>query len=99
MVNPSSPSRPSKTAKPFRLQITVFVQDKSAQDTLLAALTPEVAAINSKRVTLQVKSSQNQIHFHLAAQDITALRAAATSLIRLYTVADGVQQLTVNPNG
>jgi tRNA threonylcarbamoyladenosine modification (KEOPS) complex Pcc1 subunit len=68
------------------------------RDTLLAAFKPEFPAIDSKRVVLQVKLSRNQLVFHLAATDVTALRAAATSLMRLYVVADGVQQLMVKKN-
>lgn len=93
MVDESSGSLKQSGKTPFMLRITISVSDARAQDILMASLEPEFDAINSKRVRLQVKSSQHRIVFHLAAQDVTALRAAATSLMRLYSVADGVLRI------
>lgn len=98
MVDDSSDSMIQDEATKFTLRITIFVSDMHSRDTLMAALEPEFAAINSKRVKLLVKLSQQSIVFHLAANDVTALRAAATSIIRLYSVADGVLQLMVKKN-
>lgn len=99
MVTLFSPSVNPDTARPYRLTIVIMVETTQAQKTLLAALKPEFPAIDSKRVMLQVKPSRNQLVFHLAAKDVTALRAATTSLTRLYLVADGVYQLMVKKNG
>jgi tRNA threonylcarbamoyladenosine modification (KEOPS) complex Pcc1 subunit len=98
MVDDTSSSRIQIEATQFTLRITIFASDMHARDTLMAALEPEYPAINSKRVKLLVKLNQHNIVFHLAANDVTALRAAATSLIRLYSVADGVLQLMVKKN-
>lgn len=99
MVTFSSPSLNPGATHPYRLTIVIMIESTQAQETLLAALKPEFPAIDSKRVMLQVKPSRNQLVFHLATKDITALRAATTSLTRLYLVADGVYQLTVKKNG
>ncbi len=98
MVTPPGNSS-SIQAQQYKLTITLHAKNPTNRDVILAALKPEFASIDSKRVTLQVKSNQNQIVFHLAAKDVTALRAAATSLVRLYLVADGVHQFTVMKNG
>ncbi|MFW9983691.1 MAG: KEOPS complex subunit Pcc1 [Candidatus Odinarchaeota archaeon] len=98
MVTPPGNSS-SIQAQQYKLTITLHAKNPANRDVILAALKPEFASIDSKRVTLQVKSNQNQIVFHLAAKDVTALRAAATSLVRLYLVADGVHQFTVMKNG
>jgi len=74
----------------FKLSVTLFSTDEKYRETISSSLGPELAAIDSKRVTLQVKPAPGRIEFHLAARDVTALRAAATSLVRLYDVADGV---------
>ena len=96
MVNrPKSSASPRRKA-PYWLAITMGVPDSRVRSAILAALRPEVAAIDSKRVTLDIKPSRKQIEFHLAAHDVTALRAAATSLMRLYGVAEGVAQETVS---
>jgi tRNA threonylcarbamoyladenosine modification (KEOPS) complex Pcc1 subunit len=92
----ASCERPSKA--PYWLKIAVGVADSRTRSAIMAALAPEVAAIDSKRVTLDIKPSRKQIEFHLAAHDVTALRAAATSLMRLYSVAEGVVQETVTKN-
>jgi tRNA threonylcarbamoyladenosine modification (KEOPS) complex Pcc1 subunit len=89
----------SAQTQQYKLTITLNEKNPEDLDAVLAALKPEFASIDSKRVALQVKSNQNQIVFHLAAKDVTALRAAATSLVRLYLVADGVHQFTVMKNG
>lgn len=81
---------------PYWLTISLGVPDSRTRSAILAGLTPEVAAIDSKRVALDIKPSRKQIEFHLAAHDVTALRAAATSLMRLYSVAEGVVQETVS---
>ncbi|MFX1562526.1 MAG: KEOPS complex subunit Pcc1 [Promethearchaeota archaeon] len=91
MVNESS--NPQRHGMPFAIRITISFSDPHSQETIMSSLKPELAAINSKRVRLQVKSSRNKIVFHLAALDATALRAAAISLMRLYSVADGVLKL------
>jgi tRNA threonylcarbamoyladenosine modification (KEOPS) complex Pcc1 subunit len=98
MVTSSTESNPEPT-RPYTLSIVLHTPTAENQDIVLAALKPEFASIDSKRVALQVNSNQNQIVFHLAAKDVTALRAAATSLLRLYLVADGVHQFTVKKNG
>ncbi len=99
MVTPTDLSSDTKLHRPFTLTITLDTESPRTLGTLLAALEPEFASIDSKRVRLLVNSNQNQIVFHLAATDVTALRAAATSLMRLYTVADGVHQFMVKKNG
>ncbi|MFX0078340.1 MAG: KEOPS complex subunit Pcc1 [Candidatus Hermodarchaeota archaeon] len=98
MVTPPRNSNSAQT-QPYKLTITLHVKNTANRDAVLTALKPEFASIDSKRVALQVKSNQNQIVFHLAAKDVIALRAAATSLVRLYLVADGVHQFTVMKNG
>jgi tRNA threonylcarbamoyladenosine modification (KEOPS) complex Pcc1 subunit len=98
MVNPPVNTSSVQTQL-YKLTITLHAKNPENRDAVLAALKPEFASIDSKRVALQVKSNQNQIVFHLAAKDVTALRAAATSLVRLYLVADGVHQFTVMKNG
>lgn len=98
MVDESSDSPRQIGETPFMFRILLSVSDAHTRDTLMASLKPEFAAINSKRVGLQVKISQHRIVFHLAAHDVTALRAAATSLMRLYSVADGVLKLKVKKN-
>ena len=95
MVKHNDTSSQSQPNHPFALTIVIRAPNRQMRDTLLAAFKPEFPAIDSKRVVLQVKRSRNQLVFHLAATDVTALRAAATSLMRLYVVADGVQQLMV----
>ncbi|MFX0169808.1 MAG: KEOPS complex subunit Pcc1 [Candidatus Hodarchaeota archaeon] len=84
---------------PYTLTIQIQVDSVKSRDTILAALQPELASIDSKRLKLHSTSSQNLITVHLVAKDVTALRAAATSLLRLYLVADGVRQFTVKNNG
>jgi tRNA threonylcarbamoyladenosine modification (KEOPS) complex Pcc1 subunit len=81
--------------------LTLQIHPKTPQNlqAIWSALEPEFASIDSKRVKLHSKSNKNKIVFHLATQDVTALRAAATTLMRLYMVADGVHQFTVNKNG
>lgn len=98
MVDESSGSLKQIVETQFMFRIILYVSDTHTRDTLIASLKPEFAAINSKRVGLQVKISRHRIVFHLAAHDVTALRAAATSLMRLYSVADGVLQLMVKKN-
>ncbi len=95
MVNRSPSSAPKKRG-PYWLTISLGVANARTRSAILAGLAPEVAAIDSKRVTLDIKPSRKQIEFHLAAHDVTALRAAATSLLRLYSVAEGVVQETVS---
>jgi tRNA threonylcarbamoyladenosine modification (KEOPS) complex Pcc1 subunit len=94
---PRSASR-RKSKAPYWLKIAVGVADSRTRSAILAALAPEVAAIDSKRVAFDIKPSRKQIAFHLAAHDAAALRAAATSLMRLYSVAEGVVQETVSKN-
>ncbi|MFX1301620.1 MAG: KEOPS complex subunit Pcc1 [Promethearchaeota archaeon] len=98
MVTPPGYSSSAQTQQ-YTLTITLHTKNLANRDVILAALKPEFASIDSKRVALQVKSNQYQIVFHLAAKDVTALRAAATSLVRLYLVADGVHQFAVMKNG
>lgn len=99
MVKKSVTKTVSEQNHPYSMTITLNTRSLQNRDTVFAALKPEFAAIDSKRVKLLSKLNQNQIVFHLTAKDVTALRAAATSLIRLYLVADGVHQLTVKKNG
>jgi tRNA threonylcarbamoyladenosine modification (KEOPS) complex Pcc1 subunit len=99
MVKPSKRSSDTKPVRPYTLTVTLHTESPRTRDTMLAVLKPEFASIDSKRVRLLVNSNQNHIVFHLAATDVTALRAAATSLMRLYTVADGVHQFMVKKNG
>lgn len=99
MVNTSRKNLGPDRKSTYRLEISLLFDMAESAKVLLAALEPEFQAIDSKRVRLQVKSSRKKIVFLLTADDVTALRAAATSLIRLYTVADGVHQLTVKKNG
>lgn len=96
MVNHPTSSSSRKGNAPYWLTIALGVADSRTRSAILAALGPEVAAIDSKRVALDIKPSRKQIEFHLAAHDVTALRAAATSLMRLYSVAEGVVQETVS---
>jgi len=86
-------------ARRFKLTITVFTKNEEYREAILSSLGPELAAIDSKRVTLQVKPARDRIEFHLVAGDVTALRAAATSLVRLYGVADGVLRSVTKVNG
>ncbi|MFW9830674.1 MAG: KEOPS complex subunit Pcc1 [Candidatus Thorarchaeota archaeon] len=83
---------------PYSLRVALQLRNGQHRDAVLTALMPEFAAIDSKRVRLLNKTTDNEIVFHLTAKDVTALRAAATSLIRLYLVADGVHILTVKKN-
>ncbi len=99
MVKSSTHAFKATTTHPFLLTITFHVKSVQKRDIIFKALQPEFPAIDSKRVRFHSKPSQNQIVFHLAAQDVTALRATATSLMRLYLVADGVHHLTVIKNG
>jgi len=96
MVSPSTSPSSRGGKSPYWLTIALTVATPRTRNAILAALAPEVAAIDSKRVTLDIKPSRKQIEFHLAAHDVTALRAAATSLMRLYSVAEGVVQETVS---
>ena len=84
---------------PYTLTMEFHLESGQKQDAIWAALKPEFPSIDSKRVKFHSKSDKNKIVFHLATQDVTALRAAATTLMRLYVVADGVHQFTVNENG
>ncbi len=84
---------------PHTLTITFNPESPQKQEAIWSALEPEFASIDSKRVKFHSKSNKNEIVFHLTAQDVTALRAAATTLMRLYVVADGVHQFTVKKNG
>ena len=96
MVKPKS----SKGTEPsFILSIRIRTGSVASRDTVLAALQPELASIDSKRLRLHSTSSQNDLVFHFVAKDVTALRAATTSLMRLYLVAEGARQLTVKNNG
>jgi tRNA threonylcarbamoyladenosine modification (KEOPS) complex Pcc1 subunit len=81
------------------LTITFHPATTVKQQVIWSALHPEFASIDSKRVKFLSKSIKNAIVFHLTAQDATALRAAATTLMRLYVVAEGVHQFTVKKNG
>jgi len=96
MVSHPVTSSRRRAKAPYWLTIALAVADSRARSAILAALAPEVAAIDSKRVALDIKPSRKQIEFHLAAHDVTALRAAATSLMRLYSVAEGAVQETVS---
>ena len=89
MVNPAS----------YTLTITLHPETTAKRETIQSALEPEFASIDSKRVKFHSKPNQKSLVFHLTALDVTALRAAATTLMRLYVVADGVHQLTVKKNG
>ncbi len=93
----SSPNAESKYL--YNLAIMIQTDSLDARDTLYASLEMEFKSIDSKRVKLHSNRNQNQIVFHLAAKDITSLRAAATTLMRLYTVANGVYQFAVKRNG
>jgi tRNA threonylcarbamoyladenosine modification (KEOPS) complex Pcc1 subunit len=84
---------------PHTLTITLHPKNTSKQQAIWSALEPEFASIDSKRVKFHSKSNIKSIVFHLTALDATALRAAATTLMRLYVVADGVHQITVKKNG
>ncbi|MFX1565822.1 MAG: KEOPS complex subunit Pcc1 [Promethearchaeota archaeon] len=86
---------------PPRYSLTIRIHPKTPQNrkVIWSALEPEFTSIDSKRVKFHNKSNKNEIVFHLTAQDVTALRAAATTLMRLYLVADGVHQFTVKKNG
>ncbi len=84
-----------KETMPFWLTIIILDQNGCTNDALLATLQPEFDAIDTKRVRLQVTPTRNQLEFHLAAKDVKALRAASTSLLRLFMVAEGVFHLTV----
>lgn len=94
-------STPSNSESKYSYKLAIMVQTDSsrARDTLYASIEPEFKSIDSKRVKLHINRNQNQIVFHLAARDITSLRAAATTLMRLYTVANGVYQFAVKRNG
>lgn len=93
------PELPSGTNAAFILTIRISTDSIASRDTILAALQPELASIDSKRLRLHSTSSQNDLVFHFVAKDVTALRAATTSLMRLYLVAEGARQLTVKNNG
>lgn len=84
-----------KETMPFKLTIIILAQNERTNDALLASLQPEFDAIDTKRVRLQVTPTRNQLEFHLAAKDAKALRAASTSLLRLFMVAEGVLHLTM----
>jgi tRNA threonylcarbamoyladenosine modification (KEOPS) complex Pcc1 subunit len=84
---------------PYALTVTLHPKTPQNQAVIWSALEPEFASIDSKRVKFHSKSNTNEIVFHLTTQDVVALRAAATTLMRLYLVADGVYQSTVNKNG
>ena len=83
----------------FTFTIRISNDSVDSRNTILAALRPELASIDSKRLKLQHTSSQNDLVFHFVAKDVTALRAATTSLMRLYLVAEEARQLTVKKNG
>jgi tRNA threonylcarbamoyladenosine modification (KEOPS) complex Pcc1 subunit len=84
---------------PFALTITINPKTSQNKTVIWSALEPELLSIDSKRVKLHSKSNKTEIVFHLTASDVNALRAAATSLMRLYLVADGVHQMMVKKNG
>ena len=88
-----------KTGAPFTLTIRISTDSVHSRNTILAALQPELVSIDSKRLKLHNTSNQNDIVFHFVAKDVTALRAATTSLMRLYLVAEEARQLTVKNNG
>ena len=96
MVNPES-RKGNKSS--FILSIRISTDSAASRDTILAALQPELASIDSKRLKLHNTSSQNVLVFHFVAKDVTALRAATTSLMRLYLVAEGARLFTVKNNG
>ena len=83
----------------YKLTISFHPKSLQNQEVIWSALEPEFASIDSKRVKFHSKSNKKEIVFHLTAQDVTALRAAATTLTRLYLVADGVHQFMVKKNG
>ncbi|MHA2406554.1 MAG: KEOPS complex subunit Pcc1 [Candidatus Hermodarchaeia archaeon] len=83
----------------YNLTITLHPETTPKQEAIWSALKPEFASIDSKRVKFHSKSNRKSLVFHLTALDVTALRAAATTLMRLYVVADGVHQITVKKNG
>jgi len=83
----------------YTLTITLHPENLHNKTVIWSALEPELSSIDSKRVKLHSKSTRIEIVFHLTASDVNALRAAATSLMRLYLVADGVNQLMVKKNG
>jgi tRNA threonylcarbamoyladenosine modification (KEOPS) complex Pcc1 subunit len=83
----------------FIITIRISNDSVDSRDTILAALQPEFASIDSKRLKLHSTSSQNDLVFRFVAKDVTALRAATTSLMRLYLVAEEARQFTVKKNG
>jgi tRNA threonylcarbamoyladenosine modification (KEOPS) complex Pcc1 subunit len=83
----------------YNLTITFYPETSAKQEAIWSALKPEFASIDSKRVKFHSTSKKKSLVFHLTALDVTALRAAATTLMRLYVVADGVHQITVKKNG
>ena len=83
----------------YTITIRISADSVKSRDTILAALQPELASIDSKRLKLHSTPSQNDIVFHFVAKDVTALRAATTSLMRLYLVAEETRQFTVMKNG
>ncbi|MFX1474289.1 MAG: KEOPS complex subunit Pcc1 [Promethearchaeota archaeon] len=95
MVEEKSNHSSVRESMPFRLIIIIFNQNGCTSAALLATLKPEFDAIDSKRVSLQVRLTRNQLEFHLAARDVKALRAASKSLLRLFMVAEGVLHLTM----
>jgi tRNA threonylcarbamoyladenosine modification (KEOPS) complex Pcc1 subunit len=98
MVGKEATARTDKEPMQFWLIMRIIDQKGSTTEALLAMLQPEFDAIDSKRVRLQVTPTRNQLEFHLAAKDVKALRAASTSLLRLFVVAEGVLQLTKSHN-
>ncbi len=95
MVDKSPNHLTERGALPFWLKISISSHTEETNKALLAMLQPEFDAIDSKRVRLQVTPTRNQLEFHLAAKDVKALRAASTSLLRLFMVAEGVLHLTM----
>ena len=83
----------------YTLTIAFHPETTAKMEAIRSALEPEFASIDSKRVEFHSKPNKTSLVFHLTALDVTALRAAATTLMRLYVVADGVHQLTVKKNG
>jgi tRNA threonylcarbamoyladenosine modification (KEOPS) complex Pcc1 subunit len=83
----------------YNLTFTIHPKSSKNRDVIWSALEPEFSSIDSKRVEFHSKSNKNGIVFHLATSDVNSLRAAATTLMRLYMVADGVHHFMVKKNG
>ncbi|MEM4642691.1 MAG: KEOPS complex subunit Pcc1 [Candidatus Caldarchaeum sp.] len=80
-------------------QVTIFIEfstDPDKASSLLNSLKPETDSIRSKRSKASIEKSGGKVSVKLEADDITAARAAANTVIRLLNVSMATMEVLEN---